>query len=166
MISTEPATNIQLPAVGTAHDDLEKRVLDRTAQLEKEIAERRKTEFELRGKTAFFHAMVDSSLDGIFVIDNNGRKLLQNRQAVEMWKIPEKIAAGNDGDALIRHIGSMIKDSGQFRREIIHLYSHPDETSRAEVELKDGTVLDRFTSPVRDKDGIDYGRIWAFRDIT
>ena len=30
----------------------------------------------------------------------------------------------------------------------------------------DGTVLDRYSAPVRDKAGKYYGRIWYFRDIT
>ena len=30
----------------------------------------------------------------------------------------------------------------------------------------DGTVLDRYSSPVRDKAGKYFGRIWTFRDIT
>src|SRR5208337_1871544 len=35
-----------------------------------------------------------------------------------------------------------------------------------EIELKDGTILDRYSSPVVGKDGKHYGRIWTFRDIT
>jgi nitrogen-specific signal transduction histidine kinase len=37
---------------------------------------------------------------------------------------------------------------------------------RDELEFKDGTVLDRYSSPVIGKDGKHYGRIWTFRDIT
>src|SRR4029077_10577883 len=32
--------------------------------------------------------------------------------------------------------------------------------------LVDGTVLDRYSAPVRDAQGRHYGRIWTFRDIT
>ena len=35
-----------------------------------------------------------------------------------------------------------------------------------EIDLIDGTVLDRYSSPVRDKAGKYFGRIWTFRDIT
>jgi signal transduction histidine kinase len=155
-------TDEHMAALPQTQDELEKRV----AELEQENVGHRKTERELRGKNAFFDAFVNSSLDGIFVVDPEGRTLLQNRQFVEMWKIPDEITAKKNGDALIRHIGSMIKDAAQFRREVIHLYSHPNEIIRAEVELKDGTVLDRYSSPVRDEDGKDFGRIWSFRDIT
>jgi CheY-like chemotaxis protein/PAS domain-containing protein len=44
--------------------------------------------------------------------------------------------------------------------------SHPDEISRDEIELVDKKILDRYTAPVRGKDGKHYGRIWSFRDVS
>jgi len=32
--------------------------------------------------------------------------------------------------------------------------------------LQDGTILDRYSAPVTDKEGKYYGRIWNFRDVT
>ena len=46
------------------------------------------------------------------------------------------------------------------------MFAHPDETTHDELELKDGTVLDRYSGPVIGEDGKRYGRIWTFRDIT
>src|SRR6202044_1081078 len=40
------------------------------------------------------------------------------------------------------------------------------EISRDEIELKDGTILDRYSASVVGKEGEVYGRIWTFRDIT
>ena len=48
----------------------------------------------------------------------------------------------------------------------MHLYRHQDETSRDEIEFKDGLVMDRYSSPVIGRDGKYYGRIWTFRDVT
>ena len=60
----------------------------------------------------------------------------------------------------------MAKNPTQFAERVAYLYSHPGEISRDEIELKDGTIFDRYSSPVVGKDGTYYGRIWAFRDIT
>jgi signal transduction histidine kinase/ActR/RegA family two-component response regulator len=49
---------------------------------------------------------------------------------------------------------------------VLHLYAHPTEIGRDEIELVDGTILDRYSSPVLDKAGTYYGSIWTFRDIT
>jgi signal transduction histidine kinase len=54
----------------------------------------------------------------------------------------------------------------QFLARVEHLYAHPDEIGRDEIELKDGRFLDRYSSPVFGEDGTYYGRIWTFRDIT
>ena len=60
----------------------------------------------------------------------------------------------------------MAKNPEQFIEKILYFYSRSDEISRDELELKDGTILDLYSSPVIDEDGKYYGRIWTFRDIT
>src|SRR6185503_16790447 len=47
-----------------------------------------------------------------------------------------------------------------------HLNQYPAEISRDEIELRNGMILDRYSSPVVGKNGVYYGRIWSFRDIT
>ncbi|HXE81937.1 MAG TPA: response regulator, partial [Gemmatimonadales bacterium] len=47
-----------------------------------------------------------------------------------------------------------------------HLYAHPTETGRDEIELTDGTVLERYTAPVVGANGEYYGRILSFHDVT
>src|SRR5450631_1150511 len=44
------------------------------------ITERKQAEEELRWKTAFLEAQVDSALDGILVVDDQGKKILQNQR--------------------------------------------------------------------------------------
>jgi signal transduction histidine kinase/DNA-binding response OmpR family regulator len=128
--------------------------------------ERQKAEDELRWKTAFLEAQVDSALDGILVVDSQGRKILQNQRLNDLWKIPPQLAGGTDDDAQIAFIASRLKEPLKFTDKVAYLYSHPDEVSQDEIELVDGTILDRYSSPVRDKTGKYFGRIWTFRDIT
>jgi PAS domain S-box-containing protein len=130
------------------------------------ITERKRAEEELRWKTAFLEAQVDSALDGILVVDNQGKKILQNQRLNELWKIPPPVAENKDDAAQIQFVINQTKNHQQFADKVAHLHSHPDEVSRDEVELIDGTALERYSSPVRDKAGNHYGRIWTFRDIT
>ena len=132
----------------------------------RDITERKRAEEELRWKTAFLEAQVNSSIDGILVVDRHGKKILQNRRLNELWKIPQHIADDPDDEKQIQWVTDMAKNSKQFIDKVLHLYAHPDEISHDEVELKDGMVLDRYSSPVTGKDGEYYGRIWTFRDIT
>jgi PAS domain S-box-containing protein len=139
---------------------------DRTAKLKNEIAERKRAEEALQWKTAFLEAQVNSSIDGILVVDQEGKKPLQNQRFVDLFKIPQHIADEKADEKQLRWITGTIKNPGQFIEKIVYLNSHPNEISRDEIELKDGTILDRHSSPVVGKDGKYYGRIWTFRDIT
>ena len=130
------------------------------------ITERKLAEKEALWKTALLEAQLEASIDGILVVGNEGEQILQNRRMAELWKFPPHIVAAKDESAQLRYATSHAKNPEQFAARVSHLYAHPDETSQDEVELIDGTILDRYSAPVRDKDGKHYGRIWSFRDIT
>jgi PAS domain S-box-containing protein len=131
-----------------------------------DITERKQVKDELLWKTAFLEAQVDSALDGILVVDSQGKRILRNQRLNELWKYPPEIVDSRDNTVQVEFAASRTKNPREFAEKIAYLYAHPDEVSRDEIELVDGTVLDRYSSPVRDKAGKHYGRIWAFRDIT
>ncbi len=132
----------------------------------RDITERKLAEAELRWKTAFLEALVCASIDGILVVDQQGRKLLQNQQFTEIFQVPQHITEDKNDSGQLQWVTSRVADPEAFIARVQHLYAHPHEIGREEVELKDGTVLDRYSSPVVGSDGLYYGRIWAFRDIT
>jgi PAS domain S-box-containing protein len=80
--------------------------------------------------------------------------------------VPSEIATKFDDGPLLAHAVSLVKDRHTFRERVRYLYDHPGETSRDEILLMDGTILDRYSAPVNDSDGKHYGRIWIFRDVT
>jgi len=131
-----------------------------------DITERKLAEDALRQKTALLEAQLNSSIEGILVVDRQGKKVLQNQRANDLWKIPQHIADNDDDQMQVQHVMHMTVNPEQFVEKVTYLYNHQDETTRDEVELTDGTVLDRYSAPVLGKDGQNYGRIWAFRDIT
>lgn len=153
-------------ALQHANDELEMRVQQRTAELESEIVERKQAEAELHWKTAFLEARSDATPDGILVVDGKGTSAFRNVQFLKMWKITQEIADGKCNTSQLEYAASRTTDPEQYLKRARYLYDHPDETDRTEVELKDGTVLDRYSAPVVGKDGKYYGRIWSFRDIT
>jgi len=128
--------------------------------------EQRRTSAELVWKTAFLEAQVDSALDGILVVDAHGKRILQNQRLIQIFKIPEAIVQDDNDSVLFDYAVHQVKNPGEWTRRTQDLYKNPDKVGRDEVELEDGTVLDRYSAPVRDRIGNYYGRIWTFRDIT
>ena len=131
-----------------------------------DITKRRQAEAQARWKAALLEAQVGVSADGILIVDAQGKVILRNRRLAELWSIPSALD-GNDNDAeLLQYVMNRARHPEQFLEGVAHLYAHPEQTSRDEIELVDGTVLDRYSAPVLERDGIHYGRIWSFHDVT
>jgi len=130
------------------------------------ITERKHAEDELRNKEALLEAQLNSSIDGILVVDPDGRKILQNQRISELWQIPQHVIEDPDDAQQVQHVMQMTADPEKFAERVRYLYDHPDETTRDEIALINGTFLDRYSAPVLGEDGHNYGRIWTFRDIT
>jgi PAS domain S-box-containing protein len=131
-----------------------------------DITARKRAEQDLLFKTALLEAESETTIDGILVVDLAGRVLLANRQFARMWNIPEEALRSKDDKKLMEHTLGQLKDAGAFLERVNDLYAHASEKSRDEIELKDGRVFDRYSSPLQDPTGKLYGRIWYFRDIS
>lgn len=134
--------------------------------VERDITAEKKNEAQLLYKTTLLEAQLESSIDGILVVDSHQNRVLQNRRVGELWKIPPPISQHENYVAQLNFAACQTKDSAKFIEKVAWLYAHPEETSQDEIELKDGTILDRYSAPVRDQSGHHHGRIWSFRDIT
>jgi signal transduction histidine kinase/CheY-like chemotaxis protein len=145
---------------------LDEMAMDISHALEVNLHEkaRQEADVELRRRTAFLEALVESSIDSVLVIDSNGKKMLQNQRMIDMLSIPPSEV--DDIDHQLEWIAPLIKNRSEFMERIQYMMSHPEEVSRDEVELEDGRILDRYSSPVGDNANHYYGRIWTMRDIT
>jgi PAS domain S-box-containing protein len=126
----------------------------------------KKAEEELIWKTAFFEATVNSSPDGILVVNSDNKAILENKRLHEVWKLPPCIRADADASLRMSGMAQATRNPVAFLKRISYLATHSAEIGHDEIELKDGRTLEKYTSPVTGPDGKLYGRIWTFRDIT
>ena len=132
----------------------------------RDITERKRTEEALEEKTAMFDAQVNATIDGILVIDEHQKRAIVNQRVVELFDVPQNITDDEDDALLLKHVCSQVKYPDLFLEKVRYLYDNIYETSRDDVEFKNGMLLDRYSAPVLGKDGKYYGRLWTFRDIT
>ncbi|HZC03882.1 MAG TPA: PAS domain-containing protein, partial [Gammaproteobacteria bacterium] len=125
-----------------------------------------RTEETLRFQKALLEAQSEASIDGILVVSTEGKMISFNRRFVQMWGIPEEVIASRSDEAALQWALDKLVDPQEFLARVAYLYEHPGEESRDEIVLKDGRTFDRYSAPVRDKDGTYYGRVWYFRDVT
>ncbi len=118
-----------------------------------------------RESVSLLRATLESTADGLLVVDLNGAITVYNERFVEMWRIPRHVmSSGNDADAL-RFVVDQLKDSRVFLQKVLELYATPDRESFDTIEFKDGRIFERYSRP-QIVDGRSVGRVWSFRDIT
>ena len=121
--------------------------------IERDSTAEKKSAELLLWKTALLEAQLDSSIDGILVVDSAGRRMLQNQRLNELWKFPQHVLGDPDDTAQVVFAKSRTRNPQQFDEKLTYLHDHPDETSHDEIELTDNTVLDRYSAPVRARRG-------------
>jgi PAS domain S-box-containing protein len=132
----------------------------------RDVTERKKTEDELLFKSTLLEAQSETSIEGILLVDGEGKSILYNKRFGQMWNIPQKILDTRDDEKMLQYVLDQLKDPNRFLDKVTYLYAHKNEESRDEIQFKDGKVFDRYSSPLIDSNGKHYGRIWYFGDIT
>lgn len=131
-----------------------------------DITENKTKEKILKTKTALLEAQLNATNDGILVIDKDRKRIITNKRIIELFNIPQIIQDDKNDAVLLEYVVSLTKNPKQFLEKVLYLYDHPNETSSDEIEFKSGLILARYSAPVLGDNGINYGRIWTFRDIT
>ncbi len=130
----------------------------------RDITERKKTEEKLRESEKLLRATLESTADGILVVDDKGKVKNTNKRFVEMWHIPEKLLKTGDDEKLINYVKSQLEDPEFFTSRIKELYGTKEESLDL-IRFKDGRIFERYSHPLI-RDGKMVGRVWSFRDIT
>jgi diguanylate cyclase (GGDEF)-like protein len=110
-------------------------------------------------------ATIESTTDGLLVVDEKGRWESFNRKFLDMWRIPVEIVRSRDDDAALEFVLDQLAEPGKFIAKVRELYDTPDAESYDELVFKDGRVFERYSQPQR-IDGHSVGRVWSFRDVT
>jgi PAS domain S-box-containing protein len=110
-------------------------------------------------------ATLESTADGILVVDEERTIVAHNRRFGELWGLPDSLAASHDDARFIAHVQESLTNPQQFVNRIRELYADPDAESFDVLTFKDGRVFERYSIPLR-LDGRSVGRVWSFRDVT
>jgi len=135
---------------------------DVTAQ--KELASLKEVQQQLHNCEYLLRGVLESTADGILVIDEKGLVSRMNKRFAQLWDIPEELVQQPDNERLLEHIGSRLKDPPAFL-EMLQAPGLIREQSLDVLHLKKGKVLEIHSMPLI-REGTGTVQIWSFRDIT
>ena len=90
-----------------------------------DVTERVAVETELREALSLLHATLDSTADGILVVDADGRITSFNRRFAEMWHLDEEILTDRDDERALAAVLDQLADPAAFLRKVEELYARP-----------------------------------------
>ncbi|MBI2925078.1 MAG: PAS domain S-box protein [Verrucomicrobia bacterium] len=131
----------------------------------RDITERKRAEHQLEQSLSLLHATLESTADGILVVDRAGQVVSYNQKFRTMWRLPEELLAAGQDAALIANVLAQVAHPEQFQARIQEVYQHAEAESYDVIEFNDGRAFARYSQPQRVRDQI-VGRVWSFRDIT
>ena len=110
-------------------------------------------------------ATLDSTGDGILVINNAGEIVNFNARFKKISNVPEEILERGVGSDLLPHVLTQLEDPDEFQQMLSKVASSEDSEGYSTINFKDGRVFEGYHQPHRHK-GQVVGRVWSFRDVT
>ncbi|KQU67994.1 PAS domain S-box protein [Phycicoccus sp. Root101] len=114
---------------------------------------------------ALLAATLESTVDGILVVDRDGHIVGHNERFASMWRIDREVMNSGDDGKVMGSVLEQLVDPDGFVAQVRDLYDHPEQTSFDELRFLDGRIYERYSQPQR-VDGTTMGRVWSFRDVS
>jgi PAS domain S-box-containing protein len=130
-----------------------------------DITSRKKAAGELVNSVSLLKATLESTEDGLLVVNSSGKIVQFNQKFIEMWRISDEIMKDGEDNKALEYVKNQLINPETFLRNVEHLYSEPDSTSSDLLEFNDGRIFERYSQPQK-INGTSVGRVWSFRDIT
>lgn len=120
---------------------------------------------DLETTLSLLDATFNATVEGILVVDLNGRIVRSNLVLQKIWGIPDALLDSGDDDAILSHLAAQTVDPDEFVGRVLGspVVDAPDGVDV--VLLRDGRALERLSRPQM-LQGVCVGRVWSFRDIT
>ena len=130
-----------------------------------DITVRKIAEDKLKNSLSLLNATIESTTDGIMVIDKNDEISVCNSKFLEMWNMQENMLNEKSTDEIMKSVSLQTINPEYFISSTIETNQVPDATSKDIIEFIDGRVLERYSVPQYIDNKI-VGRVWSMRDIT
>lgn len=129
------------------------------------ITKHKQDEEKLKRSLSLHKATLQSTADGILVVNKKGKIMSYNKILLEMCSVPDSVIKSHDNNQFMEYILNQLKDPQIFFKKMMHLQTISDTKDSNIIEFKDGKTFEIYSQPYWIKKE-RVGRVWSFRDIT
>ncbi|MBD2419916.1 EAL domain-containing protein [Anabaena cylindrica FACHB-243] len=134
-------------------------------KLQREIYETQNIQIALKESLALQKVTLESTTDGILILDNLNKIVSFNQNFLRMWYIPELLIKSGNHRQILRFALKQLENPRYYLTIIRELNIHPDQQIHNLLFFKDGRVFNPHFQ-LHHLGEKNIGRVWSFRDIT
>lgn len=147
-------------------DQLVRAVNEMRLRISEDLRHRRHAEQELQLRQTLLECVLEARIDGICITGADQTCLFGNQQFRSLWQAVVDCMPGQPTSPIFAHIGQQVADPPAFEAVRLRSEQEADAVFQGELELVNGATFEYYTVPVRSSEGLRYGRLWSFRDIS
>ncbi len=131
----------------------------------RDVTARKREQTDLRRSVSQLRATLQSTADGILVMDRSGCLAGYNQRFIDLFNIPIEIFEAKDGQALLAYLKDLAKSPDEVLARVHAILAEPHSDSSDLIEFADGRSIEWFSCP-QWVDGEPVARVWSCRDVT
>jgi len=131
----------------------------------RDITATRRAALEVQNSYSLLQATLESTADGIIVVDAAGQVTHYNQKFLEVCGMAPGQRELESAEQLRADVLDHLIDPDEFDRATGALYADPEAVGQFVMRFKDGRIYERFSQPQR-VDGKSVGRVCSFRNVT
>lgn len=120
---------------------------------------------QMQESIALLKATLNSTTDGILVLDNDMRVVIYNTKFATLWGISQPLDREDKNGWLQAFTAPLMENRDRFIQRIREQLLHTGEATRDILRFTDGRIFESRSHPQL-IEGQIVGRVWSFRDVT
>ncbi|WP_347252365.1 EAL domain-containing protein [Legionella sp.] len=120
----------------------------------------------LQQSLSLLRATIESSTNGILVVDLSEKIVDYNQQFIKIWNVPRPILESKDANLLFAFMLNKLQKPKEYLELINRLYNHIDDPSLILLQFKKKEKIIECYSQPHQVNTTTVGRVWSFHDIT
>ena len=129
-----------------------------------DITDRKLAETRLEHALSLHQATVESTTDGIVVVDRDGRMVSANQRFREIWNLFRLQEVREDQSGVFDVMLAQLSQPERLKQRLREIAKNDGDVFDS-FELLDGRTLEVFSRPQL-VNGVKLGRVWSWRDVT